>query len=166
VYSITLNFQMLDPSASGKSYVTSDYENTIILDARAMSYFYIIFIATGPTNTISLCDVKGILPNTTSNSIFNLSKYSGRDFIIIGFILFVSLTVSCAILKKCNGKAAATTQASPVIIVDNSTTIVNATTQNNYFIEQQQQRPQEVGVGVQYVPPAYAGGGYQGNNYL
>ncbi len=160
VYSITLNLQALNSSfSSGKSYVTADYENTIVLDARAMSYFYLIFNATGNTNTISVYDVSGILPNGTSpDSIFNLSKYSRRDFVIIGFILIVSLTVSCAVLKRCGCNKAGTIQASPVIIVDNSTTIVNAGMQNNFY----QQQPQ----GVQYIPPHNIGYIYQENQHL
>ena len=134
VINITLNIQALNSSSSsGRSFVTSDYENTIILNARAMSPYYIVFNASGPTNTIDLYDASTIRDtgNSTSNNTNpnpepNQGK-SSKGPLLAGLIILISIAASCIIIKKCNnnGKTAATQGQAPVISVNNSTKIVN-----------------------------------------
>ena len=151
VYSITLNLKALDPLSSGKPYVTSDFGNTIIVDARSMSPYYIVFNATESTNMIQLYQAK-VRPDPNNPP----SKWI---YVIIGIIILVMVIACCASCFKKKRTVRPVTQT-PLIIGDNS--INNAgpvvtgydynyqggVQNNNYY---QQQQPQGT---IQYAPPA------------
>jgi len=52
--SFSLNFKGTDPSFSDKSFVTTTFKNSFILDANFMSYYYTVFDFTTGNNIISI----------------------------------------------------------------------------------------------------------------
>jgi len=151
VYSITLNIKALDNSLPDESYVTPDYSNTIILDQRTMSSFYLVFDAIGPINLVQIYQA-----STDPNAIPNhpLPKWV-YIVIICVVVLIIAGSFGVAIRKRAANRPTPQVTQAPFIVPDASINSNNARIVSgrdyqynaqggNYY-----QQPQ----GVQYQPP-------------
>lgn len=89
--SFYLNFKVIGPGFSGKSYVTSPYMDSIILDANFMSYYYTVFDAATGNNIISLYLSKDIQSNNNAWWILLLAAIA---------VVLAGLCIFCAKKKK------------------------------------------------------------------
>jgi len=169
VYSITLNLKALDPYLTGESYVTPDYSNTIFLDARTMSAFYLVFDATSGSNIIGIYKAN---PNPRDNNPSN----KWWIYLIVVVFIFIVTGGCCGCVKRrmANARTPATivtqTTQAPLIVADTSAIvsgynyqaypgavpIVQVQGQGNYY----QQQPQ----GMVYGPPSVGGYSQPGGN--
>jgi len=163
VYSITLNLKALDPYLTGESYITPDYSNTIFLDARTMSSYYLVFDATSGSNIIGIYKAN---PNPRDNT----PSDKWWIYLIVVIFIFIVSGGCCGCVKRrmANRPVTIVTQTTqaPLIIADNSAIVsgynyqpypgavpvVQVQPQGNYY----QQQPQ----GIVYAPPP-VNGGYQ-----
>jgi len=96
-----LNFKATSPYLSGVSYVPPSFQNSIILDANFMSYYYTVFDATSGSNYIYLYP--------SINALSNLAKW------IVGGAVFAILLISiCCCYAKKKRSAVTSIIATPV----------------------------------------------------
>jgi len=90
--SFYLNFKATDPTLTGKSYVTQNFSNSIILGTRFMSYYFTVFDATSGFNMIYLYRTGNVTPKSNNWWIFA----------VIGGVILILAVVGCYLKKKSN----------------------------------------------------------------
>jgi len=109
--SFYFNFKATSPSLTNDSYVTPSFQNSIILDARFMSYYYTVFDASSGYNYIKIYE----------KSTFPSSWWINAG--IAGAAFFAVLLCCCC----CSKKKRVTKNTSTVAQINNTTDIQNTT---------------------------------------
>ena len=155
-----LNFKATSPSLTGVNYVTSTFQNSIILDANFMRYYYTVFDATSGSNYIYLY--------LSSNGTPSPAKWIGGG----AFVAILLISICCCCAKKNRGVVTTVTAAplnntafnnttqvvytQPAIVTTVPTYSYDANQYNypGYNVQQPQGGVYQPYPGQGYVPPA------------